>query len=148
MAGAKQGGGGDVEVDGGAVILAGVEIHIVIGARGQGGGGGRGQCWEGEQRKGGGGVGSQQGREGTKPACGVVPFAEIDVAALARRLLRRAHPRPACVRTRCARSRAAPSCAAECVAPSTEREKVADTWARNLFLLCLLTDMWSHLCFF
>lgn len=92
MAGAKQGGGGDVEFDGGAVILAGVEIHIVVGARGQGGGGGRGQCWEGEQREGGGGVGSKQGREGTKPACGVVPFAKIDVAALARRLLRRAHP--------------------------------------------------------
>lgn len=71
VAGAEQGRRGDVEVEGGAVILAGVEVRVVVGAgveveaedevgvgegerRGGGGGGG------------GGGVGSRRGGEGAE----------------------------------------------------------------------------------
>ena len=81
-----------MEVDGGVVILADVEIHLVVGAGveaedkvGIGDGVRRGGG-------GGGGVGSRRGGEGAEPAWGVVPFAEIDTEMLAHRLQQRAHP--------------------------------------------------------
>lgn len=90
--GVKQGRGGDVEVDGGVVILADVEIHLVVGAGVEAED--KVGIGEGERRGGGGGggVGSRRGGEGAEPAWGVVPFAEIDTEMLAHRLQQRAHP--------------------------------------------------------